>query len=342
VQDGNIPDLLSTTSAQSSAITSLQNDLAGKAPASALNALTTRVTTAEGNITANAGAVTALSADVGKFAAAGKFRISVEATPSGATSRIGLSATASGGASTQTAALFLEATSSGVGRVLIDADRFAILNGTTRDVPFVVDGGATYIRKAMIKSGDIDADKIDTASFSTAGMALFGGTLQSDNYAPGAAGWRIRRNGVAEFWGLIVRGSIQDGAVSDRAVTARPGDWTNDTTGSWSVVNTVTLTGLSPDAIYFANIKLETRNQLTGDGNTRYRVERDLRDGGTWLGYETLGGTDQSTTDWLVRIHSDSINGDFDGVRYRVSILTGSVSSPILRRLRMTITGVTR
>jgi len=160
VQDRNIPSLIAITTAQSTAITDLQSDLSGKASASALNALTTRVSTAEGEISGQADALTALNTTVGKFSAGGRFRISVEATPAGATSRIGLSATASDGADTQTAALFLEATSSGDSRVLVRADRFAIINGSARDVPFIVDGGSTYIKKALIKEADIDTLKI--------------------------------------------------------------------------------------------------------------------------------------------------------------------------------------
>ena len=275
VQDGNIPALQSTVTSHATAITNLQSDVAGKASTNALNALTTRVTTAEGNITANANALTALTADVGKFAASGKFRVSVEATPSGATSRIGLSATASGGATTQTAALFLEATSSGVGRVLVNADRFAIINGTARDVPFVLEGGTTYIKKVMIKSGDIDADKIDTDSFSTAGMALFGGTLKSDNYESGVSGWRITKAGAIEADSLTVR----TGMLASRSVSNFRSDSAGNTPFSGNDWITVASISFIPDGsaqipVWFS-ISIFGNSFGGGEGGlyaTRYRL----------------------------------------------------------------------
>jgi len=122
----------------------------GKASSTALGALTTRVTTAEGKITANSDALTALDSTVGKFSASGKFRVSTEATPAGATARIGLSVSATNGGTTATAALFLDALSDGTSRCIIQAAKFAVVNGSSVVNPFIVSGGIVRMNIAHI------------------------------------------------------------------------------------------------------------------------------------------------------------------------------------------------
>lgn len=141
-------------------VTSLSATVDTKASATALSSLTARVTEAEGDIVSQANSITALNTTTGRFSAGGRFRVSVESTPAGATSRIGLSATAAAGDINQTAALFLEANSDGVSRVLVNAARFAIVNGAERDVPFIIDGKNTYIKTAFIKDLSVDSIKI--------------------------------------------------------------------------------------------------------------------------------------------------------------------------------------
>lgn len=125
--------------------------LPGLASAEAVSSLTSRVAISEGKITAQAEALTSVDATVGAFSAGGRFRATVEATPSGATARIGLSVAASAGAATQTAALFLEATSGGVNRVLVEADTFAIRNGGSRTFPFILEGGIVFMENVKIR-----------------------------------------------------------------------------------------------------------------------------------------------------------------------------------------------
>lgn len=189
----------------SSALTSLTSTVNGKASSSALTALTTRVTTAEGDIDSMSDALTSLTSTVGNFSASGKFRISTEATPSGAQSRIGLYAAASNSESggTHSASLFLEAVSDGTSRVLVNAERFAVLNGSTRVVPFIIDGNNTYIKSALI------AD----ASISNAKMT---GPIYSDNFVSGSSGWRINRTGSAEFNDVTIRRqlAVASGSIS--------------------------------------------------------------------------------------------------------------------------------
>lgn len=53
--------------------------------------------------------------------------------------------------------------------------------------------------------GTVRASHLDSTSLAVAGLAVFGGTLKSDNYLAGESGWRVTATGSAEFEDLIVR-----------------------------------------------------------------------------------------------------------------------------------------
>ncbi|MTH61211.1 hypothetical protein [Paracoccus litorisediminis] len=67
-----------------------------------------------------------------------------------------------------------------------------------------------------IADGAVSANHVDTVSFSASGLAVFGGTLKSDNFDAGAGtGWRITRNGTMNMPNAIVDTlQMKDGAVS--------------------------------------------------------------------------------------------------------------------------------
>jgi hypothetical protein len=141
-------------------LTSLGTQVAGKASTSALNLLQTQVTTQGDQITATSNALTALDATVGKFSAAGRFRVTTEATPAGASARIGLSVSASAGGATSTAAIFLDALAGGQSRVVVNADQFAIVNGSAVQHPFIVSGGVVRMNVAHI--GTVNAGVLNS------------------------------------------------------------------------------------------------------------------------------------------------------------------------------------
>ncbi|OJT30258.1 host specificity protein [Pseudomonas sp. FSL W5-0203] len=71
---------------------------------------------------------------------------------------------------------------------IIDADRFAI--GQAGSVPFAVQGGQTFIKAAFIQDGTITNAKI-------------GNFIQSNNYDPGKAGWKLFFDGTFEINGAF-------------------------------------------------------------------------------------------------------------------------------------------
>lgn len=161
--------------ANSAAITSLENTIDDPvtglaATVSAVSVLQTSLSTLEGVVDANAEAITAISAgSVDGDVATANFRMSVSAGPSGYASRIGLEARAGGTGTWRAASLFLDVPTNPAdpSRVAVVADQFVVMNGTTPEQVFLVDGGQLYVNAAYI--GNLVADSI------------VGGTLSSTN-----------------------------------------------------------------------------------------------------------------------------------------------------------------
>lgn len=76
-----------------------------------------------------------------------------------------------------------------------------------------------------LQVGSFTANLVDSASFAVAGLAVFGGAIQSDDFDAGVAGWQIDIDGNAEFNQLIVRDSLVSGSVSDGGAFLFPLDY---------------------------------------------------------------------------------------------------------------------
>lgn len=152
-------------------ITSVQTSLGTKASASAVQALTTRVSDTEAGLVAQSDAITQVTARTNRGTASGLLRVSAAGTPAGTQARIGLRAEASSGDTSHSAALFLEANSDGTSAATVVADRFAIVQDTgataERSVPFVVSGGKVYIDSAFIRQLSIETGHMADGAFST-------------------------------------------------------------------------------------------------------------------------------------------------------------------------------
>lgn len=78
------------------------------------------------------------------------------------------------------------------------------------------DYGRTTIDGTSVTTGTLDARAVDTDSFYNAGLSVFGGTLQSENFNLAAGtGWRITRQGHMNMPNAVIDTlKIADGAVS--------------------------------------------------------------------------------------------------------------------------------
>lgn len=212
--EGDISTQAGQITSLQSGLTTTNNTVATKASTTALNALTTRVTAAEGNITSQANAQTTLNASVNQFAASGLFRIGVEATPSGALSRIGLkaSATAAEATSARSAAMFIEAVPGGKSRVAFVADQFVIQQGGVSYLPFIVDGGVVYINTARIKTASIDGAAIKDLTVDT--LQVKNGALTDIvSVEPADVSFNPQDGSWTDLYSLSISGAAMDKAI---------------------------------------------------------------------------------------------------------------------------------
>lgn len=87
------------------------------------------------------------------------------------------------------------------------------------DSAFITNVSALWGRFGTLVADSIQATAI-SASQLTAGNGVIGGSLKSSNYVAGSSGWTLRPDGVAEFSGVIVRGTVYA---------------TSGTVGGWSI-----------------------------------------------------------------------------------------------------------
>lgn len=80
---------------------------------------------------------------------------------------------------------------------LVDAARFGVMvkQGGSYMLPFVVEGSQVIMNSALIKNGMIT-------------NAMIGNEIKSDNFVSGSAGWRILKNGSAEFRNATIHGTM--------------------------------------------------------------------------------------------------------------------------------------
>ena len=135
--------------------------------------------------------------------------------------------------------------------------------------------GTAYFSGGRLYVASLKAEAIDTVDFAVAGLSIFGGDLKSTDFLAGVSGWKIAKNGDAEFNQLIVRESIVSGGVSDVWDYYVGGSTSGNKSDTWAAVKTHTigrpvtaadafLVTLAYDHRYNSKIKLEMRRQVNG------------------------------------------------------------------------------
>lgn len=123
-----------------------------------------------------------------------------------------------------------------------DAFSIASPDGARKTTPFYVQTSPTTVNGVPIPAGvymdsanignvtalwgrfgTLVADSIQATAISasqlTAGDGVIGGTLKSSNYVADSSGWTLRPDGVAEFSGVVVRGTIYSTAGTIGGIT---------------------------------------------------------------------------------------------------------------------------
>jgi len=70
----------------------------------------------------------------------------------------------------------------------------------------------------------LQPEDLDEVALQVAGLGVFGGSLQSDNFVTGVSGWQINRDGSMELQSLVTRDWLQEGALSDGTSAYLPGN----------------------------------------------------------------------------------------------------------------------
>lgn len=198
-------------------------------------------------------------------------------------------------------------------------------------------GRNPVVAGSRILAESIETRTLKTDSFEAAGLSIFNGVLGSDDFVTGTAGWQIEKDGDAEFNNLVVRGWLQDGAVSDggtdAAATATGYD-DND------VVCTLSTGPINIDEFWHFAVTLETRRRgkvSTFDPKSVTWSHNDIRtsvafqyrtyDGATWSGWDDLWNASEDDDDvWTSQGFVTHIQGSWDDVELRVVCETDETS----------------
>lgn len=146
-------------------------------------------------------------------------------------------------------------------RILASADQFAVLNPATNGytLPFFIQGSQTFIVSALIQDLSVTNEKI-------------GNYIQSNNYVAGKTGWRIDKNGNAEFSGVTVRGTIyaSDGVFTG-TINGNDG-YFKGAIYAEKIVGDVTAAGTIPSKVRTDGGSFELSSQIIYSGGMSYPV----------------------------------------------------------------------
>lgn len=219
----------------------------------------------------------------------------------------------------------------------VEGDRFVIatthVSGTKA---YLRVGSAWTLQSAFIDgnllvSGTVTADRLNTSSLSTAGLAVFGGALQSTGYLPGAAGWRIANTGDAELNSLTVRANnIENGAVSSKAIQAIAS--ASVSRDSPTTLLTMSIPATTSTSFILVGLRVTLKKVLRSgiSAVAAGTFQRRVRVGSVWQDWEDLpinwsapanvDNAEKMTT------YSDFLIGAYNGAEYRL-LTTGMSGS---------------
>jgi hypothetical protein len=146
------------------------------------------------------------------------------------------------------------------------ANGVTIPAGLYVDSAFITNVNALWGRFGTLVADTIQATEI-SASQLTAGNGVIGGSLKSSNYVSGSSGWTLRPDGVAEFSGVIVRGTVYATAGQVGGINI---DVSGLNSGSYSGYSWPSSGGgfhLGPAGMLLGNYNSGRYLQLTADGD---------------------------------------------------------------------------
>ena len=208
------------------------------------------------------------------------------------------------------------------------------INGVV--VPAGVYMDAAYINNVTVlfgRFGTLLADKIQATAISasqlTAGNGVIGGTLKSSNYVAGSSGWTLRPDGMAEFSGVIVRGTIYStaGTIGGITINANGLNAGAFTGYGWPAGNG---TGfhLGPNGLLLGNPNTGRYVELSADGRVVMPGFSVVNGSATFSG--SLSGASGTFSGVLTAQRVISMeNLDYNIATVAVGVTAGDLVSPI-------------
>jgi hypothetical protein len=227
------------------------------------------------------------------------------------------------------------------------------------------DYGRTIIDGAGIKTRTITASQlITTAALITEEAqignavitnAKIGNIIQSTNYVAGSAGWRINKDGTAQFQNLVVRDWLQVGAVTDTYQVIASANYAAPNV--LTVRATLDLGATNRGDIYKRGLVFEARAPTSGV-NVRVLLQRRYKTLGAgsftaWETVETIIVDSSLHSDWTMFADSSTLCGYYDDFEYRVATEAYQSVAPynpssaydataVIRQIYLTLALVTR
>ena len=241
----------------------LEVEMPGKASASAVVLLSSRIDEVEDGFESISEAVTSLNAAYGDVSASANLRMSASAGPSGYAARIGFEARAGGAGAYRAASLFLDVPSStgDPTRIVLVGDQVVLTNGAQNRRPFVFQGSTLYLDAVVVEWAKITNVEITTAQIASARIQW----AQIDN---------VSITSAVIGSATILEGNIASGAItSDDNMTAG----TTSVGGSWTQIGspiTVQSPSGKPVNLYYSWAGTMTQNP-SGTANMQFRIVRN-------------------------------------------------------------------
>ena len=256
--DTRVEEAEGAITAQGQAITALTAEVETGATATALGALTVRVTDAEDDITAAAGRLDLLEVTAGDNAAAISTLAATKVDSAGAVAAVNQQISAQYGSisAMAEATAFAEANADGslagfrwelfgqdvIAAVAVQPDGQAnpSVNIRLRGESIILDGDTLVLGGFVVSGGNVilDGDTTVAGDFLAQNAIFAGSAVQSDNFVsgPDGDGWRIGRNGDAEFGTLALRrGSVAESHTAPIPMALGGG-------GQWVPISQITFT----------------------------------------------------------------------------------------------------
>ncbi|PRD42185.1 phage tail protein [Phyllobacterium phragmitis] len=146
--------------------------------AQAVDLLSTEISTVNGKVTANAQAITALSATVGEVSASVNIRGQAEASPGGGWARWGVQVK-TGSDNTWSSGVFFIDVNGGTSRAVFNVDQFIVTNGSDSQAPLTFINGELALQVARIRTAIVEK------------LSTFSGKTNFGILAPGVEGLEV-------------------------------------------------------------------------------------------------------------------------------------------------------